>query len=114
MCVFNSQEKNRANNVRMMQIKHHALQRILFTEEQLISVLKDLFSAGVETTNNTIGFIITHLAVRQDVQGKVHEEIERVLGKEVLPRLAYKNQYVFIVFFTIILINILFYSQIVV
>ncbi|XP_072754318.1 methyl farnesoate epoxidase [Anoplolepis gracilipes] len=63
-----------------------------FDEEQLISVLKDLFTAGVETTNNTIGFIITYLAVRQDVQGKVYEEIERVLGKEVLPRIAYKNR----------------------
>ncbi|XP_029173665.1 methyl farnesoate epoxidase-like [Nylanderia fulva] len=63
-----------------------------FDEEQLISVLKDLFTAGVETTNNTIGFIITHLAVRQDVQGKVHEEIERVLGKEILPRVAHKNR----------------------
>lgn len=55
--------------------------------------MKDLFTAGVETTNNIIGFIITYLAVRQDVQEKVHEEIERVLGKEVLPRIAYKNRY---------------------
>lgn len=66
----------------------------LFTEEQIISVVKDLFSAGVETTNNTIGFIITYLTVRQDVQGKVHEEIDRVLGKEVLPRITHKNRYV--------------------
>ncbi|XP_070151844.1 methyl farnesoate epoxidase [Polyergus mexicanus] len=63
-----------------------------FDEEQLISVMKDLFTAGVETTNNIIGFIITYLAVREDVQGKVHEEIERVLGKEVLPRIAHKNR----------------------
>ncbi|XP_050446362.1 methyl farnesoate epoxidase-like [Cataglyphis hispanica] len=63
-----------------------------FNEQQLINVLKDLFEAGVETTNNTIGFIITYLAVRQDVQEKVHEEIERVLGKEVLPRIAYRNR----------------------
>lgn len=64
-----------------------------FPEEQLISVVKDLFSAGVETTNNTIGFIITYLMVRQDVQRKVHEEIDRVLGKELLPRIVYKNRY---------------------
>ncbi|KAL6440501.1 hypothetical protein ACFW04_003193 [Cataglyphis niger] len=63
-----------------------------FNEQQLINVVKDLFAAGVETTNNTIGFIITYLAVRQDVQEKVHEEIERVLGKEVLPRIAYRNR----------------------
>ncbi|XP_024893814.1 methyl farnesoate epoxidase-like [Temnothorax curvispinosus] len=63
-----------------------------FDEEQLISVVKDLFSAGVETTNNTIGFIITYLIVKQDVQRKVHEEIDRVLGKDLLPRIVYKNR----------------------
>jgi len=55
--------------------------------------VKDLFSAGVETTNNTIGFIITYLTIRQDVQKKVHEELDRVLGKEILPRVVYKNRY---------------------
>ncbi|EFN85378.1 Probable cytochrome P450 303a1 [Harpegnathos saltator] len=63
-----------------------------FDEEQLISVVRDLFSAGVETTKNTIGFVITYLAVRQDVQGKVHEEIERILGREILPCLAHRNR----------------------
>lgn len=66
---------------------------IFISEEQLISIVKDLFTAGVETTNNTIGFIISYLAMKQDVQKKVHVEIERVLGKEVLPRIAYKTRY---------------------
>ncbi|XP_011156577.1 methyl farnesoate epoxidase [Solenopsis invicta] len=63
-----------------------------FDEAQLISIVKDLFTAGVETTNNTIGFIITYLVVRQDVQRKVHEEIDRVLGNEILPHIIYKNR----------------------
>jgi len=49
--------------------------------------------AGVETTNNTIGFVISYLVVNQDVQRKVHEEIDRVLGREVLPRITHKTQY---------------------
>lgn len=48
--------------------------------------------AGVETTNNTIGFIITYLTVHEDVQRKLHEEIDGVLGKELLPRIVYKNR----------------------
>lgn len=67
-------------------------ENILVLEEQLISVVKDLFAAGVETTNNTIGFIVTYLTVRQDIQRKVHEEIERILGKEILPRIVHKNR----------------------
>lgn len=55
--------------------------------------MKDLFGAGVETTNNTIGFIIMYLVMRQDVQRKVHEELDGVLGKEILPRIVYKNRY---------------------
>jgi len=49
--------------------------------------------AGIETTNNTIGFIISYLVVNQDVQRKVHEEIDRVLGRKVLPRIMHKTRY---------------------
>ncbi|KAH0955945.1 hypothetical protein HN011_007994 [Eciton burchellii] len=63
-----------------------------FDEEQLLSIVKDLFMAGIETTNNTIGFIISYLVVNQDVQRKVHEEIDRVLGRKVLPRIMHKTR----------------------
>lgn len=52
---------------------------------QLIAVLKDLFSAGVDTTNNSIGFTIGYLTIEPRVQAKVHEELDRVIGRENLP-----------------------------
>lgn len=70
-------------------------ENILVAEEQLISVIRDLFAAGLETTSNTIGFIITYVAVRQDVQRKLREEIKGVLGEETLPRLEHKNRYTY-------------------
>lgn len=70
-------------------------ENIVVSEEQLISIVRDLFSAGAETTSNTIGFVIMYLAVRQDVQRKLHEEIKEVLGKETLPRIAHKNRYAY-------------------
>lgn len=72
--------------------KYVELKNTLIPEKQLVSVLQDLFTAGVETTNNMIGFVITYLAVKQDVQKKLHEEIDRVLGKQALPRIANKNR----------------------
>jgi len=64
--------------------------------------------AGVETTNNTIGFVISYLVVNQDVQRKVHEEIDKVLGREVLPRVTHKTRYVRnnIAYYTIFTTNI--------
>ncbi|XP_076236313.1 methyl farnesoate epoxidase [Calliopsis andreniformis] len=59
-----------------------------FTESQLIYVVKDLFNAGVETTDNTIGFVLAYLVVHQHVQTKVHDEIDKVIGKDVRPSLS--------------------------
>ena len=54
--------------------------------------MKDFFSAGVETTNNSLGFVITNIAIRTDVQEKLHAELDKVIGRESLPSLIYKNQ----------------------
>ncbi|XP_046141021.1 methyl farnesoate epoxidase-like [Osmia bicornis bicornis] len=58
-----------------------------FNENQLAYVVKDLFAAGVDTTDNTIGFVIAFLIVHQDVQMKMHEEIDRVIGRDTYPSL---------------------------
>ncbi|XP_076636803.1 methyl farnesoate epoxidase [Colletes latitarsis] len=63
-----------------------------FTENQLTYVLKDLFIAGVDTTDNTIGFIIAFLVVHEDVQNKVHDEIDKVIGRDICPSLSDKNR----------------------
>ncbi|XP_015607062.1 methyl farnesoate epoxidase [Cephus cinctus] len=63
-----------------------------FDENQLISLVKDLFSAGIETTNNTIGFTLMYLMINQNVQKKLHEELDRVLGNDTLPSLDYRNR----------------------
>lgn len=72
-------------------ILYYKLIEVLFlTELQLVALIKDLFSAGVETTSNSIGFVISHLIARQDVQRKIHEEIDSVIGRDSLPTLADK------------------------
>ncbi|XP_015114454.1 methyl farnesoate epoxidase [Diachasma alloeum] len=59
-----------------------------FNEMQLVALIKDFFSAGVDTTTNSIGFAIGYLAITPEVQDKVQEELDRVLGRENLPSVA--------------------------
>ncbi|XP_066583638.1 methyl farnesoate epoxidase-like [Prorops nasuta] len=63
-----------------------------FDEEQLIALVKDFFSAGLETTNNTIGFILAYITVNQEVQQKIHSEIDTVIGKDILPSISHKSR----------------------
>lgn len=61
-------------------------------ESQLTFVVKDLFVAGVETVDNTIGFTLAFLVVHQQVQKKVHEEIDKVICKDVCPSLEDRSR----------------------
>ncbi|XP_011501505.1 PREDICTED: probable cytochrome P450 305a1 [Ceratosolen solmsi marchali] len=62
-----------------------------FDELQLIVLLKDLFSAGIETTSNLIGFAIVYLAKYPDVQTKLQYELDQVIGNIEVPRLENKH-----------------------
>lgn len=59
----------------------------IFTEEQFIMVCLDLFTAGAETTANTLDFAMFFLMLNPEVQRKVQAEIDEVLGTSRLPRL---------------------------
>ncbi|XP_034952123.1 methyl farnesoate epoxidase-like [Chelonus insularis] len=62
-----------------------------FNDMELIAVLKDLFSAGIDTTRNSIGFTIGYLTIYPQIQHKVHEEIDRIIGRDNLPSLNSRN-----------------------
>ncbi|XP_027842396.2 methyl farnesoate epoxidase-like [Aphis gossypii] len=51
-----------------------------FSEHQLLVILLDLFLAGSETTSSMLSFVILHLLKHQDVQDKVHAELDSVIG----------------------------------
>nr|XP_033330748.1 methyl farnesoate epoxidase-like [Megalopta genalis] len=63
-----------------------------FTEKQLQFVLKDLFTASIDTTDNMIGFVIAYLVVHPHVQLKIQDEIDKVIGSDVSPSLNDKNR----------------------
>lgn len=58
-----------------------------FSEKQLLAVCLDMFIAGSETTNKSLGFLCLHIVRNQEIQEKLQEEIDRVVGRERLPML---------------------------
>ncbi|XP_019642651.1 PREDICTED: cytochrome P450 2U1-like [Branchiostoma belcheri] len=61
-----------------------------FTDKQLQEVLIDLFTAGTETTATTIRWALLYMMVNPEIQEKVHQEIDSVLGQSP-PSYAQRN-----------------------
>ncbi|XP_026471391.1 probable cytochrome P450 305a1 [Ctenocephalides felis] len=57
-----------------------------FTDVQLTMVILDIFIAGSQTTSNTLDFAFLMMLNRPDLQMKIHQEIDEVLGNN-LPKL---------------------------
>lgn len=53
---------------------------LIFLDRQLTGVIKDLFEAGSETSSTTLSWIFLYLSTFPEVQKKLQEEIDRVVG----------------------------------
>ncbi|KAM4022751.1 cytochrome P450 2D15-like [Anomaloglossus baeobatrachus] len=56
-----------------------------FNETNLLMTTYDLFSAGSETTSTTLRWALMFMLLYPDVQSKVQEEIDRVIGRDRKP-----------------------------
>ncbi|KAK3082985.1 hypothetical protein FSP39_010875 [Pinctada imbricata] len=61
-----------------------------FTDEQLLQSLRDLFVAGSETTATTLRWAILFLVTNQNIQKKMRDEIDNVIGQNVTPSMEHK------------------------
>ncbi|XP_068109282.1 cytochrome P450 2D17-like [Hyperolius riggenbachi] len=60
----------------------------IFTENNLFTIVFDLFGAGTETTSTTLRWALLYMILYPDIQSKVHEEIDRVIGRGRSPTMA--------------------------
>ncbi|XP_071452821.1 methyl farnesoate epoxidase-like [Hetaerina americana] len=58
-----------------------------FKEKQLVQTCVDLFMAGSDTTFNSLTFSVLYMILYPEVQCKVQEELDRVVGRDRLPSL---------------------------
>ena len=53
---------------------------VSFTEEELLVVSMDMFTAGSETTSNTLAWSANYMITHPEIQARVQAEIDEVLG----------------------------------
>ncbi|XP_039310857.1 probable cytochrome P450 305a1 isoform X1 [Solenopsis invicta] len=59
----------------------------IFSDDNLLVTLIDFFIAGTSTTTATLDILFLQMANHQDIQRKLHEEIDTVIGRHRLPQL---------------------------
>lgn len=58
---------------------------VFLAARQLVQIMADLFSAGLETITSTLEWAFVYLMLNPDVQEKLYEEIQHVVGTERQP-----------------------------
>ncbi|XP_072172647.1 cytochrome P450 2J6-like [Diadema setosum] len=66
-----------------------------FTDKQLIHFMADIFAAGTDTTTTSIKWALLHLTKFVDLQAKVQEELDRVVGRDRMPAISDKPYLVY-------------------
>ena len=64
---------------------------VSITEDQLLSIISDLFIVGSETSATTIRWALVYLMNNMDMLKKMREEIDDVVGSARFPSLADKS-----------------------
>ncbi|XP_066294394.1 cytochrome P450 2U1-like [Branchiostoma lanceolatum] len=63
-----------------------------FTEQQLATVVRQLFLAGTHTTAVTLRWALLYMILHPDIQEKVQQEIDTVLGPNQDPSMVHRSQ----------------------
>jgi cytochrome P450 len=85
--VFNNNDEPRDLMDVYLQVLQTPDKKESFTEQQLLAVCLDMFVAGSETTTKTMGFAFLYLIREPEIQRKLQQEIDTVIGRERLPTL---------------------------
>lgn len=62
------------------------------TDAHIIQTLADILFGGTETTRLVLRYLILHMAAYPDIQTKVQEEIDCVVGRKELPGMKHRSK----------------------
>ena len=57
----------------------------VLSEDGLVMLLLDMFSAGVESVANTLDYAMLYMVLNPHIQRKVQEELDAVVGRDRRP-----------------------------
>ncbi|XP_019631181.1 PREDICTED: cytochrome P450 2U1-like [Branchiostoma belcheri] len=61
------------------------------TEEHVLYIAQDVFFAGIDTTSNTLLWGLLYMALNYDIQNKVQQELDAIVGESLLT-LSHRSQ----------------------
>lgn len=62
------------------------------TDIHIIQTLSDIFFAGIDTSRLSLRFAILHMVAYPEIQRKVQDEVDRVVGPAELPSLRHRSE----------------------
>ncbi|XP_072039505.1 cytochrome P450 2U1-like [Amphiura filiformis] len=57
-------------------------------EKNLIAIVRDIFAAGTETTSSTLRWAVLYMIVFPQIQDRIRQELDSVVGRNRLPKLT--------------------------
>ena len=58
----------------------------------MLAVMRDMVIAGGDTVNNAMEFALYYMAQEPEIQSRVYEEIEKVIGSSGIPSYTDKER----------------------
>ncbi|XP_060082620.1 cytochrome P450 2C28-like [Ylistrum balloti] len=92
------------------QRKHTDETGAIFTDDNLTTLIGNLFSAGTETTATTIRWAVLYLIHYRDIQDRLRQEIDQVIGRSRVPSISDKEN---MPFFEAFIVEVLRHANIV-
>ncbi|KAM4748961.1 cytochrome P450 1A1 [Rhinophrynus dorsalis] len=65
---------------------------IQLSSQKIVNIVNDLFGAGFDTITTALSWSLMYLVAHPEIQEKIHEELDRVIGRERRPRLTDRAQ----------------------
>ena len=65
----------------------------VLSEDGLVMILLDLFSAGAEAVANSLDYALLYMILHPHIQRKVQEELDAVVGRSRKPSLDDRSRY---------------------
>ena len=69
------------------QVENTEEKAALFSDDYMINTIADMFSAGYETTSMTLNWAVLYFTNFPDIQSKIQQELDDVVGRDKLPTL---------------------------
>jgi cytochrome P450 len=82
---FDSEFINNIVDAYLDEMNQHRQRSTYFSKANLDSLVQDLFVAGTETVSNTLNWTIFYIVAHPHIQVNIHEEIDRMIGKDRAP-----------------------------